>query len=121
MFYNQFRFDEYNIYFVIAVRYNTLYAHEMNNLDSVYGVYVQGVTEQAKRDPANAEKHLANARVNFQTAIVYFLKSIEADPEFLDPYRLAAVTYKNIGDIANAEKYEALANKVARQKQNAKN
>jgi len=121
LLFNQYRFDESKKYFEIAVRYNPIYAHALNNLASVYGVYGQGATEEAKRDPANAEKHLANARVNFQTAIVYFLKSIEADPEFLDPYRLAAVTYKNIGDIANAEKYEALANKVARQKQNAKN
>lgn len=121
LLFNQNRFEESKKYFELAIRYNPNYAHALNNLASVYGVYGQGATEAAQRDPANAEQHRKDAYNYFQTAIVYFLKSIEVDPEFLDPYRLAAVTYRNIGDIPNAEKYEALASKVARQKKNAKN
>ena len=121
LLFNQRRFVESKKYFEIAVRYNPNYAHALNNLASVYGVFGQGSTEAASKDPANAEKHRKDALDNFQTAIVYFLKSIEVDPEFVEPYRLAAVTYRNIGDIPNAEKYESLAAKVAREKKNAQN
>ena len=121
LLFNQRRYMESKKYFEKAVRYNPNYAHALNNLASNYGVFGQGSTEAISRDPANAEKHRTDARNNFNTAIVYFLKSIEADPEFLDPYRLVAVTYRNIGDIPNADKYDAMAAKVARQKKNAKN
>ena len=121
LLFNQRRFVESKKYFEFAVRYNPNYAHALNNLASVYGVFGQGSTEAASKDPINADKHRADALNNFRTAIVYFLKSIEADHEFVEPYRLAAITYRNIGDIQNAEKYESLAGKVTREKKNAKN
>ena len=121
LLFNQNRFEESKKFFEIAVRYNPNYAHALNNLASTYGVFGQGETQAIATDPANAEKHKENARNNFQTAIGYFLRSIDVDPEFAEPYWLAAVTYRNIGDIQNAEKYEALFNKVKRKKQNAKN
>ena len=121
LLFNQQRYVEAKKFFEIAVRYNPNYAHALNNLASVYGVFGQGSTEAITRDGANAEKHRKDARDNFQTAIAYFLRSIEVDPEFVEPYRLAAVTYRNLGDIPNAEKYESLAAKVAREKKNAEN
>jgi hypothetical protein len=55
-------------------------------------------------------------------AISYFLKSIEADPEFGEPYRLAAITYATLGDQANSDKYNNLYQQVMRaKKSNAKN
>lgn len=121
LLFNQRRFVESKKYFELAVRYNPNYAHALNNLASVYGVFGQGSTEAAKKEPQNAEKHRADALNNFRTAITYFLKSIEVDPEFVEPYRLVAITYRNIGDIPNAEKYESLAAKVTREKKNAQN
>ncbi len=121
LLFNARRYEEAKKYFEIAVKYNPHYAHALNNLASTYGVYGQGSLEAANREPANAAKHRADAQSNFQTAIGYFLKAIDEDPEFLDPIRLVAITYRNTGDITNADKYDALASKVARQKKNAKN
>jgi tetratricopeptide (TPR) repeat protein len=110
--FNQRRYDEAFKNFQQAVRYNPRYAHALNNLASAYGVFGQGETEMITRDPANAADHTERARNNFQAAISYFLKAIEADPDFGEPYRLVAVTYKNIGDQLNADKYERLYKQV---------
>ena len=58
------------------------------------------------RDPGNKEKHMKMAKESFETAILYFQKSIEADREFTEPYRLMAITYRNLGDAANAERMD---------------
>jgi protein O-mannosyl-transferase len=91
-----------------AVRYNPNYAHALNNLASVYGVYGQGETEMIEKDPANRDKHIMQARQYFETAVSYFLKAMKVDPEFTEPYRLIAVTYRNLGDIPSAERYERI-------------
>ncbi len=110
--FDQKRYEEAMTNFKQAVRYNPNYAHALNNVASVYGVYGLGETEMMTKDPANRDKHSRQARENFNLAIAYFLKSIEADPEFTEPYRLVAVTYRNIGDAANGEKYERLFQQV---------
>jgi tetratricopeptide (TPR) repeat protein len=110
--FDQKRFEEAMTNFQQAVRYNPNYAHALNNVASVYGVYGLGETEMITKDPANGEAHSKRARENFDMAIAYFLKSIEADREFPEPYRLVAVTYRNIGDAANGERYERLYEQV---------
>lgn len=121
LLFNERRYQESKKYFEIAIRYNPNYAHALNNIASVYGVFGQGETEAITQDPANAERHRADALKYFQTAIGYFIKSIGVDPEFEEPYRLVAITYRNVGDNANADKYDSLLAKVKRQKKNAKN
>ena len=121
LLFDQRRFDEAKKYFEIAVRYNPYYAHALNNLASSYGVYGQGEIDAIKTDPANAETHRKNGINNFQIAIDLFLRSIAVDPEFSEPYRLVAITYRNIGDTMNSDKYTNLYNKVKSKKANAKN
>jgi tetratricopeptide (TPR) repeat protein len=110
--FDQKRYEESMKYFLLAVRYNPHYAHALNNVASVFGVYGLGETEMMTKDPANKDEHARKARENFENAIAYFLKSIESDPEFTEPYRLVAVTYRNIGDNVNGDKYERLFNQV---------
>ena len=121
LLFEQNRFEESMKYFLAAVRYNPNYAHALNNLASNFGVFGQGETEAITSDPANAETHRKNAQSNFENAISYFLLSIKTDPEFAEPYRLVAITYRKIGDTASAERYENLYSKVKRAKDNAKN
>jgi tetratricopeptide (TPR) repeat protein len=116
--FNQRRYDEALEHFKNAVKYNPRYAHALNNLASVYGVLGLGETEAESRDPANKNEHMERARLNFETAVSYFLRSIDADPEFGEPYRLVAVTYQNLGDQFNADKYNRLYKQVMA---NAKN
>lgn len=118
--FDQRRYEEALTYFKQAVRYNPRYPHALNNVASVYGVFGQGETEMITRDPANKEQHTKKAKEYFENALLYFQKSIDADPEFSEPYRLKAVTYRNIGDAASAEYFEELFKKVSA-KSNVKN
>ena len=111
--FDQRRYQEAMINFMQAVRYNPRYAHALNNVASVYGVYGQGETEMIAKDPANKEQHTRAAKENFENAISYFQKSIDADPEFAEPYRLMAVTYRNLGDAANGERFDKLYKEVS--------
>lgn len=110
--FDQRRYEEALKYFLLAVRYNSRYAHALNNVASVYGVYGQGSTEMITKDPANKEQHMKMAKEKFEMAVSYFKKSIDADPEFGEPYRLLAITYRNLGDAANAERFDKLFKKV---------
>jgi len=118
--FNQGRYDQAMQYFEKAITYNPRYAHALNNLASVHGTLGQLEQRQMASDPANYAVHQQNAANHFQTAIVYFLKSINADPEFGEPYRLAAMTYRNLGDNLNAERYDAMYKEVMQNK-NAQN
>jgi tetratricopeptide (TPR) repeat protein len=110
--FNQHRYEEAFRHFENAVKYNPNYAHALNNLASVYGVFGQSESEAIARDPANKEEHMARARQNFETALVFFNRSIKADPDFGEPYRLGAITYRNIGDQIDGDKYDAMYREV---------
>lgn len=120
LLFNQRKYSEALEHFQTAAKYNPLYAHAINNMASVYGVYGEGAREQAQKDPANAEQHLKDARAQFEMAIGYFLKAIEIDPTYPDPYNLVSITYRNIGDEANADRYALLSRKVLKEKQDKK-
>jgi Tfp pilus assembly protein PilF len=79
-----------------------------------------GEAGQIQADPANASVHTKMSQENFANAIEYFKRSIQADREFGEPYRLLAITYRNTGQIPEAEQYERLYKEVM-QKANAKN
>ena len=114
------RYDEAMTHFKQAVRYNPTYAHALNNVASVYGVYGQGETEMIVRDPANKDQHMKKAKEYFEYAISYFQKSIDSDREFAEPYRLMAITYRNLGDVSNASRMDKLYKEISA-KSNVKN
>ena len=116
LLFNQRKYPEAMEHFKLAAQYNPFYAHAINNIASVYGVYAEGQREQAQKDPANQAQHLEEARRLFETAVTYFLKAIEIDPGYPDPYNLVGMTYRYMGDEANGEKYIALGKKVQREK-----
>jgi tetratricopeptide (TPR) repeat protein len=118
--FNQRRYDEAIYYFKEAIRYNPQYAHALNNVASVYGVYGLSESDMMVSDPVNKDQHMRKAREYFESAIAYFLKSIEADPNFSEPYRLVAITYRNIGDHELGDKYDRLYQEVIK-RTNAKN
>lgn len=118
--FDQQRFEEAKFYFQQAVRYNPIYAHALNNLASVFGVFGMGAAEMAQKEPANRDMYLKQAQENFENAITYFKRSIQADREFGEPYRLLSVTYRNIGNAAEADRYDRLYKEVM-QNANAKN
>lgn len=117
LLFNQRKYPEAMEHFKMAAKYNPFYAHAINNMASVYGVYAEGQREQAQKDPANQARHLEESRKLFETAIGYFLQAIEIDPGYPDPYNLVSLTYRYIGDEANANRYAALAKKVQKEKQ----
>ena len=78
--------------------------------------FMEGQRELAAKDPANKDKYMVEANKLFQTAIGYFLQAIEVDPGYPDPYNLVSMTYRYIGDEANADKYAVLAKKVQKEK-----
>jgi tetratricopeptide (TPR) repeat protein len=118
--FNQNRFKEAMDHFKHAVDYNPKYAHALNNVASVYGVYGQNEMQMADLDPPNKESHLQKAKENFDTALQFFQKAMDVDPNFVEPYRLTGMTYRNLGNINEAVRYEKLANDIAAKK-NVKN
>lgn len=116
LLFNQRKYPEALEHFKLAAKYNPFYAHAINNMASVYGVYAEGQRELAAKDPANKDKYMVEANKLFQTAIGYFLQAIEVDPGYPDPYNLVSMTYRYIGDEANADKYAVLAKKVQKEK-----
>lgn len=116
------RYEDARKQFEQAVRYNPRYAHALNNLASIYGVFGEGEKQAAQQDPANRAMHLANAKSNYETALIYFGKAIKEDPEYAMPYQLMAVTYRNLGDEQTANTYMAKAEEVKKIKRyNASN
>jgi tetratricopeptide (TPR) repeat protein len=112
LLFNTGRFEEAKVHFEQAIRYNPRFAHALNNLGSVYGVFGEGERQAAANDPANQTQHLVKAKENFETAIVYFKRSIENDPDYSMPYTLMGMTYRNLGDEANAQMYFDKAEQV---------
>lgn len=113
--FDQGRYDEAKFYFQQAVKYNPVYAHALNNLASTFGVFGMGEMEMITKDPTNRGDHEKRARENFETAISYFKKSINADPQFAEPYRLAAITFRNLGDQVQGDKYDKMYKEISAQ------
>ena len=112
LLFNTNRFDMAKEHFEQAIRYNPRFAHALNNLGSVYGVYGEGELQAANTDPANQTQHLIKSKEYFETAIAYFKKSIENDPEYAMPYTLMGMTYRNLGDETQARVYLEKAEEV---------
>ncbi len=110
------RYNEALKYFSAAFRLNPHYSHAASNIASVYGVFGEGLMQNAKQDPARAAEYTQEAHKNFRLAVQYFEKSIQLDPEAVSAYRMLSVTYASLGDQQNASKYASLAEKVQRAK-----
>jgi tetratricopeptide (TPR) repeat protein len=119
--FNLRRYEEALQHFQMAVKYNPNYAHALNNLASVYGVFGIGETEAMTKDPANKDMHARRARENFETANSYYTKSINADPNFAEPYRLMGITHMNLGNTAEGEKFKKLYEQISAETKNAEN
>jgi tetratricopeptide (TPR) repeat protein len=110
------RYDEALKYFKAAFRLNPHYSHAAANIASVHGVYGESLRQQAIQNPAKQAEFTAEADKNFRMAIEYFHKAIELDPAAVSAYRLLSVTYANLGDRENADKYGAIAERLQREK-----
>lgn len=116
LLFNSGRFPEAMEHIQLAVKYNPSYSHALNNLASTYGVYGENERRLSQEDPANRSQHLANAQRNFELAIEYFKKAIQADPEYATPYYLLGVTYRNLGDESQANKYIKISEEIKKVK-----
>jgi tetratricopeptide (TPR) repeat protein len=114
------RFEEAMQHYQMAILYYPDYSLAVNNIGSVYGIYGQYQMQLATTDPAHKEEHMAEAKKQFETAIPYFLKAIKLDPEYVDPYNLISITYRVLGDNANADKYAALMQQAKARKEKIK-
>lgn len=112
LYFDREKYDLAKENFEKSTRFGPTYAQPWNNLASVYGMYGEKEKQLMEEDPTNAEKHAAQAKAYFEQAIGYFKKSIEADAEFAEAYRLMSVTYRNLGDQINGDKYETLARSI---------
>jgi tetratricopeptide (TPR) repeat protein len=101
--FNKGMLDEAKQQFELSLKTNPQQADAYSNLASVYGTMGQQLATQNKPE---------DARKNFDTAIVYFKKSVEVDANYAAGYYMLGITYRNIGDETNAQFYINMAKKL---------
>lgn len=94
--FNKGMLEEAKHQFELSLQTNPDQADAYSNLASVYGTIGQQLAAQNKAE---------DARKNFESAIIYFKKSIEVDAAYAAGYYMLGLTYRNIGDETNAQFY----------------
>lgn len=87
--------NEAKAQFELSLQTNPNQADAYSNLASVYGTIGQQLAQQNKKE---------EAKKNYDSAILYFQKCVEVDPKYANGYYMLGVTYRNIGDEANAQR-----------------
>lgn len=101
--YNKGMLEEAKQQFELSLKTNPNQPDAYSNLASVYGTAGQQLAAQNK--PAEARK-------SYETAIMYFKKCLDFDPNSAGAYYMMGLTYRNIGDEANAQYYIGIAKKL---------
>lgn len=101
--FNKGLLDEALQQFELSLKTNPNQSDTWSNIGSVYGTRGQQLAAQNKTD----ESHK-----NFETAVLDFKKCIELSPDYAPGYSMLSMTYKSIGDEANAQYFSDMAKKL---------
>lgn len=106
------RMDEADYQFTMALRLNPGYADALNNKAGSLGMKAGSYVVLAQKYPAGAAVWNQRAITLFNQSLEYSLKAIAYSPDYIQAYETTALTYTNLGDQANANKYRNLANEA---------
>lgn len=115
MLFSTGRIDDSKAQFEEAIKYNAAYAHAYNNLAGAIGTQGAEFVRKGIADTARQHEYNQKAIEYYQKSVEYSLKAIACDPNFVQAYETASMTYANMGDQANAQKYAAIAQQLKQQ------
>jgi tetratricopeptide (TPR) repeat protein len=100
------RYDDARREFSLAVQCNPGYSDAYGNLGAVYGTMGEIFVKQGKQQ---------EAAQNFQLAIANYQKVTQLEPDKSMPYYFISITYKSLGNEAEAQRYMGLYNQLKQQ------
>lgn len=109
LLFNQGKPDEARKEFETAVKWNPGYADALNNIANAYGTEAGNLLREAQKDSLDPHRNDALARQKFETSLTYSLKALQYNPDYAPAYITTAITYGNLGNQAEQQKYQALA------------
>lgn len=112
MLFNMGRYFEAEHYFRTAATINPGYSTAWNNLAGCIGMQGAAFVNKGNQYPWHGEEYRQRALQLYQESVEYSLKAIAYDPTFITAYETVAMTYQNMGDAANAQKYSSIAQQL---------
>lgn len=110
--FNAGKMDDADFQFTMALRLNPGYADALNNKAGSLGMKASAYVMLSQKYPAASDKFNKRAFDLFNQSLEYSLKAIAYSPDYIQAYETTALTYTNLGDQANANKYRSLANEA---------
>lgn len=98
--------------FKAAIRFNPGYATAYNNLAGAVGTQGANFVRRGQQDIYHQQEYYQRAMTYYQQSVDFSLKAIALDPYFTQAYSTVAMTYQNMGDNANAQKYSTAAQQL---------
>lgn len=98
--------------FKCAIRWSPGYATAYNNLAGTYGTTGANFVRKSQADPSKQNEYGMKAMEYYRKSVEMSLKAISYDPNFIQAYETIAMTYANMGDNANAQKYSSAAQQL---------
>jgi len=112
MLFEQKRYFEAQYQFESAIRFNRQYADAYNNLAGCIGTQGAAFVNKGNAYPWRKEEYYAKAMEYYQQSVNYSLLAIASDPNYIKGYETTAMTYQNMGNQAEAQKYSAAAQQL---------
>jgi Tfp pilus assembly protein PilF len=106
------KYDEARYQFERAVAFNPLYAQAYDNLAGCIGTQGAVYVRKGMENPARRDEYFAKGRELYLESISVSMKAIAADPNYWKAYQTAGMTYNNLQDPVNSQKYLQLAEQV---------
>jgi protein O-mannosyl-transferase len=110
------KLDEAQTEFQTAINQSNYYGDALNNMAAVYGTKAGNMIAIAQTDSLHRDSLITTARSYFQTSLQYSTKALTYNPDFVEAYETTAVTYGNLGDKMNEQKYKQMATQLRNQK-----
>lgn len=95
-----------------AISLDPNYDHAENNLASTLGTQASALVTQGQKDSLHRDSLFARARALFESSVTHSKRAIAINPTFVDAYRTTAMTYRFLGDNANAQLYQNMADEA---------
>lgn len=98
--------------FQCAIRCNGGYATAYNNLAGTYGTMGANFVRKSQAYPWKQAEYTQKAMEYYQRSVDMSLKAIAYDPLFIQAYQTVAMTYSNMGNQVEAQKYATTAQQL---------
>jgi Tfp pilus assembly protein PilF len=112
MLFSQQRYFEAQYQFESAIRFNRQYADAYNNLAGCIGTQGAAFVNKGNAYPWKKQELFAKAMDYYQQSVNYSLLAIACDPNYIKGYETTAMTYQNMGNQVEAQKYSAAAQQL---------